>query len=268
MDEHLTALGGAAIAVARQRLPDWSFAALTGGGDGPVVAHLFERRIFRTSVTLKSGADPERDFAALAKLTAKKAGLFKRTPFRAACVAVRRRGQKAALRLDFEDAEAFTPAGADPRTDFHRVIGDAFPDEAGAMFRDTPRPDAPRALVEGFIRDYKTWNDYAFAEREIDDPETGWNQGQSYDNLIMRYCGPDKDYQGLAFGSDSDHCPAQETITAIEETGDRAEVRTRFRNAEFDFLTHDYAYELARGEEGWRLRELWLVDQDGRHPCL
>lgn len=267
METRIVTLGGAAIAVARHQRPDWSFAALVSNG-GAVVAHVFEGRILKSTVTLKSGADPEADFAALTKLTAKKAGLFKRTPFRAACVAVRRRGQKASLRLDFERDDAFTPAGDNPRTAFHRVIGDAFPDEAGAMFRDGPRPTVPRALVEGFIRDYRIWNDYAWAEREIDDPEAGWNQRQSYDNLIMRYCGPDKNYQGLAFGSESDHCPAQETITAVEESGGQAEVRTRFQNAEFDFLGHDYAYELARGETGWRLKELWLCDQDGRHPCL
>ncbi|MFV0474834.1 MAG: hypothetical protein ACK5MQ_11610 [Pikeienuella sp.] len=267
MEKHLSALGGVAIAVARRKHPDWAFAALVFSG-GETMAHVFQGRAYQSTIRLKNGAEPDAHFAALAKLTAKKTGLFKRAPFHAACVAVRRRGQKASLRLDFENEEAFAPLGDNPRRDFGRVIGDAFPDEARAMFRENLPPGDCRALVGAFIRDYKLWNDYAFAESRADDPEAGWNQGQSYDNLILRYCSSDKTYQGLAFSSDSSHCPAQEAITGIDETGDEAEVRTRFRNANFDFISHGYAYQLKRRDGAWRLSELWLCDEDGRHPCL
>ncbi|TRW99475.1 hypothetical protein FNJ84_02030 [Paracoccus sp. M683] len=267
-DQLVQALGGAAIAIARNKLPDWTFAALMPDGD-KIVAYIFGGRRLEIRTELKAGAAPFEQFAQLARQTSQKSGLFRRKTFKSACVIVRRRGQKAVLRLDYQVQGAFLPLTENPVQDFHRIVGDTFPDEARAMSRDgRPVWSDASALVQDFIRDYEIWNDYAFAESQIDDPEARWNQRQAYDNLITRYCLPDKTYQGIAYGSDADHTPDQETIISVHETGDTAEVRTRFQDRKFDFITHDYTYELFRAAGQWHLQVLWLCDENGRYRCL
>ncbi|WP_289645390.1 hypothetical protein [Maribacter aestuarii] len=126
----------------------------------------------------------------------------------------------------------------------------------------------PTEITKEFIIDYKKWNDFAFAVKENKDENGQYKIGKMYDDLILKFCSPEKKYQGLAYGSDSDHCPKQELV--IEEIIDAAKaiVKTKFTNEKFSFIEHDYEYHFTLIENKWILEELYLVDDDGKYKSL
>jgi hypothetical protein len=152
------------------------------------------------------------------------------------------------------------------------VIGDTYPDKAKNLFGDALELDlSPADLTRKFIADFKEWSTFSWDEKKYDDSEARWNQGQSYDSLILRYCGPKKKYQGLVLSSEPMHCPEQEAVVDEKIDGNRAFVKTHFQNAEYDFISHDYQYEFHRAssEEPWRLKELWYFSTpNDLEPCL
>lgn len=126
----------------------------------------------------------------------------------------------------------------------------------------------PADLTKEFIIDYKKWNDFAFSSKESKDKDAEYKIEKMYDELILKFCSPEKKYQGLAYGSDSDHCPKQELI--IEEIIDskKAIVKTKFTNEKFSFIEHNYEYHFIQNEGKWILEELYLVDDDGKYKSL
>lgn len=126
----------------------------------------------------------------------------------------------------------------------------------------------PTELTNEFIIDYKNWNDFAFANKESKDENIKYKIGKKYDDLILKFCSPEKKYQGLAYGSNSDHCPKQELV--IEEIIDSAKaiVKTKFTNEKFSFIKHDYEYHFTLIEDKWILEEMYLVDDDGKYKSL
>ncbi|WP_299435031.1 NTF2 fold immunity protein [uncultured Maribacter sp.] len=126
----------------------------------------------------------------------------------------------------------------------------------------------PAELTKEFIIDYKKWNDFAFSTKESKVENTKHKIGKMYDELILKFCSPEKKYQGLAYGSESDHCPKQELV--IEELIDskKAIVKTKFTNEKFSFIEHDFEYHFTLNGDQWILEELYLVDEDGKHKSL
>jgi hypothetical protein len=127
---------------------------------------------------------------------------------------------------------------------------------------------APTDLAKEFIVDYKKWNDFAFTADKNNEENAEHAIGKMYNDLILKYCSPEKKYQGLAYGSDADHCPKQELITGEIIDGTRAIVKTKFTNEKFSFLTHNYEYHFILDSNKWILEELYLVDDDGKYKSL
>lgn len=126
----------------------------------------------------------------------------------------------------------------------------------------------PAELTKEFIIEYKKWNDFAFSTGESKDKNTEDKIGKMYDDLILEFCSPEKKYQGLAYGSDSSHCPKQELV--VEEIIDstKAIVKTKFTHEKFSFIEHDFEYHFILNEGKWILEELYLVDADGKYKSL
>lgn len=128
--------------------------------------------------------------------------------------------------------------------------------------------NTPTELTKEFISDYKKWNDFAFASKESNDENMEYKIEKMYDDLILKFCSPEKKYQGLAYGSNSDHCPKQELITEEIINAGKAIVKTKFTNEKFSFIKHDFEYHFILNEHKWILEELYLVDDDGKYKAL
>jgi hypothetical protein len=124
----------------------------------------------------------------------------------------------------------------------------------------------PTELTTEFIAEYKKWNDFAFGHKDDLDAQHQIHKG--YDDLILKFCSSEKQYQGLAYGSSSTHCPKQELI--LEEHADLTKtiIKTRFTNEKFSFIKHDFEYHFVLNEQKWILEEVYLVDADGKYKCL
>ncbi|MEJ6389707.1 hypothetical protein [Gymnodinialimonas ulvae] len=266
MDALVKALGGSLIGLARKHVPDYSFAAYVHAGDR-VDVYFFKGRALERKTALADGSKALEQFRELQAATVQKSGFFKKTPYRTARLAARARGNNVTLEADYEDAGAFTPTSDNARAAYGSVMHDAYPDVAKDMFTGEVSGDLdPTERTRRFMADHTQWNTYAMEEAAFEDSEARWNQGQSYDGLILRHCGPAKTYQGLAMASESPHDPAAETVTDERIEGDRAFVDTHFQNPRFDHLSHDYQYEFARDGAGapWQLVELWYRDLDDK----
>lgn len=126
----------------------------------------------------------------------------------------------------------------------------------------------PTELTKEFIKDYKEWNDFAYGLNGSNDTKSDNEIGKMYDDLILKFCSPEKKYQGLAYGSDSDHCPEQERVISEKIESTKAIVKTKFINKKFSFITHDYEYHFTLSENKWILEELYLVDDEGKYKSL
>ncbi len=127
---------------------------------------------------------------------------------------------------------------------------------------------SPTELTKEFIKDYKKWNDFAYSLDESNDEKSDYKIGKMYDELILKFCNPEKKYQGLAYGSDSNHCPEQEQVISEKIESTNAVVKTKFINKKFSFITHDYEYHFTLSNKKWVLVELYLVDDDGKYKSL
>ena len=126
----------------------------------------------------------------------------------------------------------------------------------------------PTELTKEFIKDYKEWNDFAYSLDESNDKNSDYKIGKMYHELILKFCSSDKKYQGLAYGSDSNHCPEQEQVISEKIESTKAIVKTKFVNKKFSFITHDYEYHFTLADDKWILEEIYLVDDDGKYKSL
>lgn len=264
-------IGGQVVGLAEAHLPNYSFAALVHRGE-EVTLYLFKGRLLERSSALAPGSKTLGLFKKLQAEKSVKTGFFKRQSYLTARVCVRARGRKMSAQCDFEDADAYTPSSDDPRAAYTTVLRDDVDDLAKAMFAEPlPQGRSPAEIARTFMADFKACNAYALAESAFEDGEADWNIHQSYDKLIMRYCRPDKAYQGLAYGSTPRHCPDQETITDERVEGDHAFVDTLFTDTKFAHIQHRHTFEFSRdtAEADWRLEEDWYhADAEERLPTL
>lgn len=127
----------------------------------------------------------------------------------------------------------------------------------------------PDGLVRAFLVDYQAWNDRAQRASEIDG-ERGMELAQAdYDRLLRVYCRPGFRGEPLAFGSRSNHSPADERILSTEIDGAHALVRTRDTHTiAGTVLDADYEYQLIRADGRWYLEQVYYVDDEGKYPSL
>ena len=123
-------------------------------------------------------------------------------------------------------------------------------------------------LTKSFIVEYKNWNDFAYKLNNVDSEKSHYKIGKMYDDIILKYCGSEKKYQGLAYGSDSNHCPEQEQVLKELIETSKAIVFTKFVNKKFNFLSHNYEYHFTLVDHKWILDEVYLVDDNGKHKSL
>ncbi|MBT30023.1 MAG: hypothetical protein CMO01_10225 [Thalassobius sp.] len=126
----------------------------------------------------------------------------------------------------------------------------------------------PAELTIAFIEDYKKWNDFAYKLGKEKTSENNLKISSAYHDLIRKFCSVSKEVQPLAYGSESNHCPDQESIVTESIVGNTASIITKFQNRNFDFLSHVYEYEFCIENGKWILDELYLVDKTGKFKCL
>lgn len=115
----------------------------------------------------------------------------------------------------------------------------------------------PVDIVREFVCDYKTWNDFAFAEHEIS-PESGLAE-QSYGALVRKFCGPEKKHQLLTFSNDSSFHPSTDEVVNVEESKEKAVVRVKHGNRGWDECL--YEFEFQRRFDRWVLDEVYYLDE-------
>ena len=133
--------------------------------------------------------------------------------------------------------------------------------EANKMFTEKLENSlTPLHLTESFIKDYEQWQNYAWQEKEINTPEKDWNIGKSYDNLILKYCGKEKQYQNLAYGNDAEKW---EDFKVLENTieGNNAKVKVEYTNPQFSFIQRVFAFHFKKANR-WLLEEKYYIDNE------
>ena len=126
----------------------------------------------------------------------------------------------------------------------------------------------PEDFVRAYIADYESWNRFAFQVGAQDPRGSGSMAAaeSAYGALLSKYCPPGHPHQPLAFGSDSLHDTARETIVSAERVADGCVVKTR--HAKTVTFTADYEYHLLRADQRWFLTSNLYVDTDGKYECL
>lgn len=116
----------------------------------------------------------------------------------------------------------------------------------------------PLELTASFIKDYEKWRSYAWQQQDEKTEEAKWNIGKSYDNLIRKYCGDEKQYQALAYGSDTEKW---EDFKVLENTidGNIAVVKVEYTDPKFDFIQREYEFHYIK-ESQWVLQEKYYLD--------
>ncbi len=142
---------------------------------------------------------------------------------------------------------------------------------ANEMFKE-PLPDklSPTEITKLFISDYYECRKFAYEESKTEKPEKEWNIGKSYDNLIIKYCGLDKNYQGLAYGSNGEKLTETKILNEVLE-GSKAIVTVKYQNPEIEFINSNYEYHFVKSSNNgnWILEEKYFVDDDdGKHKYL
>lgn len=144
-----------------------------------------------------------------------------------------------------------------------------FKTEANKMFTEPLDNElTPLQLTEKFITDYETWRAYAWKEKEKNTAEKEWNIGKSYDNLILKYCGQDKKYQSLAYGTDTEVWSDFSILDELIKTNN-AIIKVKYTHPQFNFIERTYEFHFAKKDNRWLLVEKYFVDDaEEKHPYL
>lgn len=126
----------------------------------------------------------------------------------------------------------------------------------------------PEEITKNFIKEYKVWNDSAFLLHNSNNPLAESIAEKEYKALIEKYCIPNKKYQNLAFGNPSSHSTEEETITKSKISQNKAIVKTKFKDKNFDYLINHYEYHFVLINGKWLLEEVYFVDDDKKYPAL
>ncbi|MDG1572493.1 hypothetical protein OZ410_09210 [Robiginitalea sp. M366] len=125
----------------------------------------------------------------------------------------------------------------------------------------------PEQLTLAFIQDYYDWNQYAFRT----DEGIGSNEKaieKKYRQIIRKYCIPNKDYQGITFGSESNHHPEHEQIVGTDVGALKTIVKTHFNDPKHPYSFADYEYHFLLSKGKWLLEEVYYVDGEEKYKAL
>jgi len=119
--------------------------------------------------------------------------------------------------------------------------------------------------AQNFIQDRFLWKQFVSENYDHLVEKMGEISAQ-YRELIDKYCGSEKQHQGLALSSNAGHKPDEEHIVSFEQNGKRAIVFTQVRHADGGIEPHEFEFIL-KGDE-WLLGEVYYNDGSGRYECL
>ena len=127
----------------------------------------------------------------------------------------------------------------------------------------------PEDLVRAFIADYESWNKFAY-QVSSQGPGGGLAAAESaYVALLRVFCPPHHQHQPIAFGSDSNHDSARETIVSAEFAADSCVVKTRHTKTGGRLtIAQDYEYHLKKMGQRWFLTSILYVVADGKYEGL
>jgi hypothetical protein len=128
----------------------------------------------------------------------------------------------------------------------------------------------PEEFVRAFIADYDAWNSYAYQMSEQHRDDAMAAAEDTYMKLIRTFCLPGHVPQPIAFGSESSHDLAHESVTRVEPgAGGTCIVKTlECRSMGTIVLNHDYEYHLKKADGRWFLASLLYVDKEGKYESL
>lgn len=128
----------------------------------------------------------------------------------------------------------------------------------GPSYTD-PLPSEPKDIVAAYLRDHTAWND--FARERYDRTGDYALAEQAYRRLIDLYCGPEKDHQGITFGSDPNYDPGRSRILEERAEDGRRMVRMLHTDDNGFEALHEFVF-VERGGRWW-LDELYYYDDYG-----
>ena len=127
--------------------------------------------------------------------------------------------------------------------------------------------NTPSKITLEFIKDYKKWNVFAYNLSRNDNNSDEIIELE-YKKIITKYCQENKNYQGISFGSHSNHCPDKESISKVRIKKNSAIIKTKFKDPNNSFRDAIYEYHFINIENNWFLEEVFLVDKDGKYEGL
>lgn len=127
--------------------------------------------------------------------------------------------------------------------------------------------NTPSEITLEFIKDFKKWNDYAY-NLSLERSDNNEIIELEYKKIISKFCKENKTFQGISFGSHSNHSPEFEKITRAIVKKESAIVKTKFVDPSNSFRNANYEYHFVKIENKWFLEEVYLVDEDGKYEGL
>jgi hypothetical protein len=123
--------------------------------------------------------------------------------------------------------------------------------------------DTPESLVKNFIEDFFQWNNKCPEIRTLQQIEA------EYLKIVEKYCRPNFQPLGVAFGSDSRHHPDNEKIISVETFGNETIVKTQnTKDYGFGKFVSDYEFHLSYENERWFLEQIYYVNEEGKYESL
>ena len=138
---------------------------------------------------------------------------------------------------------------------------------SASCFSQKTGSKSPEELTLAFIKDYFEWNEYAVRTDKVSGGK-GSGIERNYRKIIRKYCIPGKDYQGVAYGSVSNHHPEHEKIVDKEIGASKAIIKTQFNDEDRPYKYAEYEYHFLVKGGKWLLEEVYYLDQKGKHNSL
>jgi hypothetical protein len=129
----------------------------------------------------------------------------------------------------------------------------------------------PAETVKAFIAAYHAWQDAAFARSQTADAygraaATKITIDEHDKQLVARFYAPTVEPQSPAYGTDSMHDLARESIESVSVDGAKAIVITK--HIGLSGFVSQYEYHLVIIDGEWKLTSLLYVDSEGKYECL
>ncbi|MET1259599.1 hypothetical protein ABV409_09660 [Flagellimonas sp. DF-77] len=121
----------------------------------------------------------------------------------------------------------------------------------------------PADITMEFIADYKAYNEFALASDAKHQGKKDHLIEKRYRKLIRKYCGAKNDYQGVTWGTISNHDARYEKVVNLRFDEDITVIVTKYFDEQNPFREADYEYHYRFKNKKWVLVEVYYIDQDG-----